>query len=121
MAGDDAYAVRRRGMNGNRPPTSESVLVEFEPTRLRLLIANEEQEHLRLLADVLTVLGHDVVARETNVTEVAAATARELPDAAKIPTSYEMQSKSPCIGSPTTTSCNRLSRAAPPSSKQRAS
>jgi AmiR/NasT family two-component response regulator len=71
-------------MNGDRPPTADTVMVEFEPTQLRLLIANEEQEHLRLLADVLTVLGHNVIARETDVTEVAAATARELPDAALV-------------------------------------
>ncbi len=47
-------------------------MVEFEPTQLRVLIANEQIEYLHLLADVLTVLGHDVIAQETVVSEVAA-------------------------------------------------
>ena len=50
--------------------------------RLRILIANEKRERLKLLADVLTQLGHEVIATETEVVEVAAATVRELPDIA---------------------------------------
>ena len=50
--------------------------------RLRILIANEKRERLMLLADVLTQLGHEVIATETEVVEVAAATVRELPDIA---------------------------------------
>lgn len=57
-------------------------MVEFEAARLRVLIANERLEHLRLLTDVVTLLGHDVIAKEIHVTDVAAATARELPDVA---------------------------------------
>jgi AmiR/NasT family two-component response regulator len=50
--------------------------------RLRVLIANEHIERLGLLAGVVEGLGHDVVARSTSVTEVAATTARERPDVA---------------------------------------
>lgn len=57
-------------------------MVEFEAERLRVLIANEKLEHLDLLADVIEGLGHDVIAREIHVAEVASATARELPDVA---------------------------------------
>lgn len=57
-------------------------MVEFEAERLRVLIANEKIEHLQLLTDVIEALGHDVIAKEIHVTDVAAATARELPDVA---------------------------------------
>jgi two-component system, response regulator / RNA-binding antiterminator len=63
-------------------PGEAAVVAEFEVTRLRVLIANERLEHLRLLTDVVTLLGHDVIAKEIHVTDVAAATARELPDVA---------------------------------------
>jgi AmiR/NasT family two-component response regulator len=57
-------------------------MADFEATRLRVLIANERLEHLHLLTDVVTLLGHDVIAKEIEVADVAAATARELPDVA---------------------------------------
>ena len=49
---------------------------------LRVLIANERKDRLELLARVVTGLGHDVIAREVDVTEVGAVTAREHPDVA---------------------------------------
>jgi response regulator NasT len=51
---------------------------------LRVLIANEHQDHLALLADVVEGLGHEVVARETSVTAVGPATARVRPDVALV-------------------------------------
>jgi two-component system, response regulator PdtaR len=57
-------------------------MAEFDAAHLRVLIANERSDHLVLLADVLSGLGHEVIAQETVVTEVAAATVRELPDVA---------------------------------------
>ena len=53
-----------------------------ESKHLRVLIANERRERLELLANVVTGLGHDVIAREIYVREVGAATAREQPDVA---------------------------------------
>src|SRR6185437_10026434 len=54
------------------------------PRRLRVLIANEKRERLAVLAQVVGGLGHDVVAREIHVSEVAASTAREQPDVALV-------------------------------------
>src|SRR5690242_12779453 len=51
---------------------------------LRVLIANEKRERLELLAQVVTGLGHDVIAREIYVKEVGAVTARERPDVALV-------------------------------------
>jgi len=51
---------------------------------LRVLIANEHQDRLALLADVVEGLGHEVVARETSVTAVGPATARVRPDVALV-------------------------------------
>ncbi len=53
-----------------------------ETQHLRILIANERRDRLELLAQVVTGLGHEVIAREIDVSEVAAATAREQPDVA---------------------------------------
>lgn len=56
--------------------------VLFEVERLRVLIANEKIDHLNLLTEVMNSLGHEVIAKEVTVADVAAATARELPDVA---------------------------------------
>ena len=58
--------------------------VEREPQRLRVLIANERRDRLELLAQVVSGLGHDVIAREIDVKEVGAVTAREHPDVALV-------------------------------------
>jgi AmiR/NasT family two-component response regulator len=49
---------------------------------LRVLIANERQDRLAILADVIAGMGHEVVASETTVRDVGPATARERPDLA---------------------------------------
>jgi AmiR/NasT family two-component response regulator len=51
---------------------------------LRVLIANEKRERLALLAEVVTGLGHEVIAQEIYVREVGPATAREHPDVALV-------------------------------------
>jgi response regulator NasT len=61
-----------------------SVIPDEETTHLRVLIANEKRERLELLAKVVTGLGHDVIAREIDVKEVGAVTARERPDVALV-------------------------------------
>jgi AmiR/NasT family two-component response regulator len=55
-----------------------------EITALRVLIANERRDRLDLLAQVVGGLGHVVVAVETNVADVGAATAREHPNVALV-------------------------------------
>ncbi len=49
---------------------------------LRILIANERKDRLERIAEIVTSLGHAVISRELEVTEVAAATEREHPDLA---------------------------------------
>jgi response regulator NasT len=51
---------------------------------LRVLIANERRDRLELLAQVVAGLGHEVIAREIDVTAVGAVTAREEPDVALV-------------------------------------
>lgn len=55
-----------------------------ETRHLRVLIANERRDGLELLAQVVSDLGHTVVAREIRVADVAPATARERPDVALV-------------------------------------
>ena len=50
----------------------------------RVLIANQRTDRLELLAEVVTGLGHEVIAREIHVSDVAAVTARERPDVALV-------------------------------------
>src|SRR6476660_1273965 len=51
---------------------------------LRVLIANERRDRLELLAQVVAGLGHEVIAREIDVSEVGAVTAKEHPDVALV-------------------------------------
>lgn len=51
---------------------------------LRVLIANERHDRLALLAEVVSGLGHEVVADSTDVEEVGLVTAREHPDVALV-------------------------------------
>jgi len=59
-------------------------VVEHERQPLRVLIANERRDSLALLAEVVAGLGHEVIAREVDVSAVAAVTARERPDVALV-------------------------------------
>lgn len=52
------------------------------PNSLRILIANERKDRLERIAEIVTGLGHEVISRELEVSEVAAATEREHPDLA---------------------------------------
>ena len=55
-----------------------------ETEHLRVLIANERKEGLLLVASIVAALGHEVIAREIEVDEVGALTARERPDVALV-------------------------------------
>jgi AmiR/NasT family two-component response regulator len=59
-------------------------MIENKTQHLRVLIANERRDRLALLADVVTGLGHEVIAREVDVREVGAVTVRENPDVALV-------------------------------------
>jgi len=55
-----------------------------ENKHLRVLIANERRDRLELVVPVVVALGHEVIAREIEVEEVGAVTARERPDVALV-------------------------------------
>ena len=51
---------------------------------LRVLIANERKDRLDLVVPIVAALGHEVIAREIDVEDVGAVTARERPDVALV-------------------------------------
>jgi AmiR/NasT family two-component response regulator len=55
-----------------------------ETENLRVLIANERKDRLALVAPIVAGLGHEVIAREIDVADVGATTARERPDVALV-------------------------------------
>jgi AmiR/NasT family two-component response regulator len=55
-----------------------------ETGHLRVLIANERKDRLALVAPIVIGLGHEVIAREIEVDDVGAVTARERPDVALV-------------------------------------
>ena len=64
-------------------PLSPARRTADTPARsLRILIANERKDRLTRIAEIVTGLGHEVISRELEVSEVAEATEREQPDLA---------------------------------------
>jgi AmiR/NasT family two-component response regulator len=55
-----------------------------ETEHLRVLIANERLDRLAIVAPIVASLGHEVIAREIEVNDVGAVTARERPDVALV-------------------------------------
>jgi AmiR/NasT family two-component response regulator len=55
-----------------------------ETDHLRVLIGNERKDRLALVAPIVAGLGHEVIAREIDVTEVGVVTARVRPDVALV-------------------------------------
>jgi len=51
---------------------------------LRILIANERKDRLELVVPIVARLGHEVIAREIEIEDVGAVTARERPDVALV-------------------------------------
>ena len=64
----------------------ESGLMRYlgDTEHLRVLIANERKDQLALVAPAVANLGHEVIAREIHVEDVAALTATERPDVAVV-------------------------------------
>jgi AmiR/NasT family two-component response regulator len=55
-----------------------------ETDHLRVLIANEREDRLAVVAPIVASLGHEVIAREIDVDDVGPVTARERPDVALV-------------------------------------
>jgi AmiR/NasT family two-component response regulator len=51
---------------------------------LRVLIANERPDRVAVVAPIVAALGHEVIAREIEVADLGAVTARERPDVALV-------------------------------------
>jgi AmiR/NasT family two-component response regulator len=62
----------------------EAEMSQRETEHLRVLIANERKDRLALVAPIVAALGHEVIAREIEVEDVGAVTARERPDVALV-------------------------------------
>src|SRR4029079_10452821 len=54
------------------------------PDRLRVIIAAQEEERLRVTSAIVAGLGHEVIAEELEIAEGAEATARARPDVAVV-------------------------------------
>ncbi len=55
-----------------------------DPDHLRILIANERRDRLEIVVPIVAALGHEVIAREIEIEDVGAVTARERPDVALV-------------------------------------
>jgi AmiR/NasT family two-component response regulator len=59
-------------------------LIDRDTKHLRVLIANQRKDRLAIIAPAVIGLGHEVIAREIEVADVAAVTVRERPDVALV-------------------------------------
>jgi AmiR/NasT family two-component response regulator len=59
-------------------------MADREPRHLRVLIANERRDRVELLTEVVTGLGHRVIACEAGIEAVAEVTVQERPDVALV-------------------------------------
>jgi response regulator NasT len=59
-------------------------LTADRPDQLRVLVADEREERLAVVALAVVALGHGVIAREIDLEDVAAVTDRERPDVALV-------------------------------------
>jgi AmiR/NasT family two-component response regulator len=67
-----------------RTLAGDEEMSQRETEHLRVLIANERKDRLALVAPIVAALGHEVIAREIEVEDVGAVTARERPDVALV-------------------------------------
>jgi response regulator NasT len=74
--------VRARCLAAEGAKSYISAVAKALRSPLRVLLANERPEHLAQIATVVTRLGHDVIARETNIAAVAALTEEGIFDVA---------------------------------------
>jgi CheY-like chemotaxis protein len=79
---DDRPFVRIAAGCSLKPHMQPHAIDDIE--HLRVLIANERKDRLALVAAVVVGLGHEVIAREIEVGDVGAVTARERPDVALV-------------------------------------
>jgi response regulator NasT len=79
-----ALAGRLEAVDGATIDLAGAVMSYRETEHMRVLIANERKDRLALVAPIVAGLGHEVIAREIEVADVGAVTARERPDVALV-------------------------------------
>jgi AmiR/NasT family two-component response regulator len=84
MKGTCRRAAAKLGSPAGRKVGGEAEMSHRETEHLRVLIANERKDRLALVAPIVAALGHEVIAREIDVEDVGAVTARERPDVALV-------------------------------------
>ena len=77
-------AVAKLDLPAGRTLAGDAEMSQRETEHLRVLIANERKDRLALVAPIVAALGHEVIAREIEVEDVGAVTARERPDVALV-------------------------------------
>lgn len=80
--GPDCRAALGRGRSAL--DSTVGAMSHRETEHLRVLIANERKNRLALVAQTVAALGHEVIAREIDVDDIGAVTARERPDVALV-------------------------------------
>ena len=73
-----------------RPSERSRLAVESPATHLRVLIANERQERLAVVAPLVASLGHEVIAREISSDDVGELTHRVQPDVALVGVGHDV-------------------------------
>jgi AmiR/NasT family two-component response regulator len=82
--GTSRRAVSKLDPPAGRTLAGDAEMSHRETEHLRVLIANERKDRLALVAPIVAALGHEVIAREIEVEDVGAVTARERPDVALV-------------------------------------
>jgi AmiR/NasT family two-component response regulator len=83
MHGAERFGTLSPDTTSDRVPPIEGMNYR-ETQHLRVLIANERRDRLELVVPIVVSLGHEVIAREIEVDDVGAVTARERPDVALV-------------------------------------
>ena len=89
--GDPALSSRPSQPHDRAPAPSRSRLImEGSAQHLRVLIANERQDRLAVVAPLVSSLGHEVIAREIRADEVGDLTKRIQPDVALVGVGHDV-------------------------------
>ena len=73
-----------------RAPSRSRLIMEGSAQHLRILIANEGQERLAVVAPLVSSLGHEVIAREIRADKVGDLTQRIQPDVALVGVGHDV-------------------------------
>jgi AmiR/NasT family two-component response regulator len=73
-----------------RAPSRSRLIMEGSAQHLRVLIANERQDRLAVVAPLVSSLGHEVIAREIRTDEVGDLTQRIQPDVALVGVGHDV-------------------------------